>query len=130
MHAKTAKPGWQTDWEKTERARLTREGAQANATPVEWRRAGYLEYTTESNASFRLLEDNSLLSDGRGAFNDTYRVVATTSVTSRPIASTFSDPSRSNFAVVNSIKIVDPSGLAMGTGPSRSTPRSTDSRKR
>ena len=68
----------QAAWEKTELARLTSEAEAATAAPVKWTQAGYLEYGTKSNASFRLLEDNSLLSDGRGTFNDTYRVVATT----------------------------------------------------
>ena len=35
--------------------------------PPSWSPAKYVEYDTESNAGFRLLDDNSLLSDGRGA---------------------------------------------------------------
>jgi hypothetical protein len=64
----------QPAWEKEELARLT-------ATPspaVEWKPVKYAEYDTATGAGFQLLEDNSLLSDGRGAFNDTYRVAART----------------------------------------------------
>ena len=43
---------------------------------VKWSPAKYLEYDTATGAGFQLLDDNSLLADGRGAFNDTYRVVA------------------------------------------------------
>jgi hypothetical protein len=53
---------------------------EATSTAVSWFPAKYLEYDTVSNASFRLLPDNSLLSDGRGSFNDTYRVVAQTNL--------------------------------------------------
>ncbi len=66
----------QAAWEKAELARLARTSTTASAGSVKWMTAEYLEYGTTSNAGFRLLEDNSLLSDGRGAFNDTYRVVA------------------------------------------------------
>lgn len=53
----------------------------AAAVPaVQWTPAQYLEYDTESNASFRLLDDNSLLSDKRGSYNDTYRVLAKSSL--------------------------------------------------
>lgn len=43
--------------------------AQATWHPVAWK-----SYATESNAGFERLPDNSLLSDGRGSFNDTYRL--------------------------------------------------------
>ncbi|MDB6154584.1 MAG: Planctomycete cytochrome [Chthoniobacteraceae bacterium] len=48
-----------------------------NETTV-WTPAQYLEFDTSTGAGFRLLEDNSLLSDGRGASNDVYRIVAKT----------------------------------------------------
>jgi hypothetical protein len=58
-------------------AKLT---AGQGGSPSKWVRAEYVEFDTESNAGFRLLEDNSLLSDGRGTFNDTYRVVVKTAL--------------------------------------------------
>lgn len=69
----------QAVWEKAELARLSREAAPPpDSAAVKWGDANYVEYDTASNASFRLLDDNSLLSDGRGSFNDTYRVIAKT----------------------------------------------------
>ncbi len=68
----------QATWEKAEMTRLASATTPDVRTPVKWMPAHYLEYDTASNASFRLLPDNSLLSDGRGSFNDTYRVVAST----------------------------------------------------
>jgi len=68
----------QPEWEKRELARL--ESLPAAPEPAEWSQASYVEYDTATGAGFRLLPDNSLLSDGRGAFNDTYRVVAKTSL--------------------------------------------------
>jgi hypothetical protein len=68
----------QAAWEQAELARLAKPVASAAA--VEWKPAQYVEYATASNAGFRVLEDNSLLSDGRGAFNDTYKVVAKTAL--------------------------------------------------
>lgn len=65
----------QDAWEKRELARLAPPKEQGGA-PAEWANAQYLEYDTASNAGFQLLPDNSLLSDGKGAANDTYRVVA------------------------------------------------------
>jgi Protein of unknown function (DUF1553)/Protein of unknown function (DUF1549)/Planctomycete cytochrome C len=65
-------------WEKQELARLEKLDAQQEAAAAQWRPAQYVEYGTESNAGFDLLEDNSLLSDGRGSDNDTYRVVIKT----------------------------------------------------
>ncbi len=65
-------------WEKLERARLERLLAQAERPPVAWSPAKYLEYDTKSNAGFQLQDDNSLLSDGKGADNDTYRIVCKT----------------------------------------------------
>ncbi|MGV3664161.1 MAG: PSD1 and planctomycete cytochrome C domain-containing protein [Prosthecobacter sp.] len=71
----------QAVWEKAELARLSREAAPPPDTAaVKWTPAHYVEYDTASNASFRLLDDNSLLSDGRGSFNDTYRVSASTTL--------------------------------------------------
>ena len=64
----------QAAWEKQELARLT--VPVANNQAALWTPAQYVEYDTEANAGFKLLPDNSLLSDGRGGSNDTYRVVA------------------------------------------------------
>jgi len=66
---------WQADWEKRE---LAKYAAPANTPRAEWTPAEYLEYDTSSGAGFQLLDDHSLLADGRGAFNDTYRIVANT----------------------------------------------------
>ncbi len=60
----------QAEWEKRELARL----AETPSAAVKWTPAHYLEYDTASGAGFQLLTDNSLLADGRGAFNDTYRI--------------------------------------------------------
>ena len=72
----------QAAWEKTELARLEKATATGTAKPkeVQWTPAKYEEYDTATGAGFMLLEDNSLLSDGRGAYNDTYRVAATTTL--------------------------------------------------
>lgn len=78
--AETGRAERQAAWEKAERVRLAQSAAQTSAVPAKWTPAEYLEYRTLHNASFRLLDDNSLLSDGRGSFNDTYRVVAKTSL--------------------------------------------------
>lgn len=72
--AETMLAAQQTAWEKQELTRLTAPVADGN--PVQWVPAQYVEYVTEGNAGFKLLPDNSLLSDGRGGPNDTYRVVA------------------------------------------------------
>lgn len=45
-----------------------------------WQPVEYLEYDTTANAGLKLLPDNSLLADGGGSFNDTYRVVAKSSL--------------------------------------------------
>ncbi len=68
--------GDQPAWEQRELAELP----SAPATTAQWSPAQYTEYDTASGAGFRLLDDNSLLSDGRGAFNDTYRIVAKSSL--------------------------------------------------
>jgi hypothetical protein len=65
-------------WEKEELARLEKLDAQQAVASAQWKPVQYVEYGTESNAGFDLLEDNSLLSDGRGSGNDTYRLVAKT----------------------------------------------------
>ncbi|MGB8170026.1 MAG: PSD1 and planctomycete cytochrome C domain-containing protein [Chthoniobacteraceae bacterium] len=67
----------QAAWEKAELAKIV-EGLAPSAPEreVKWTPAQYVEYDTASGASFELLPDGSLLADGRGAFNDTYRVVA------------------------------------------------------
>jgi len=62
----------QAEWERQQLAELTNADGQPEArwTPVE-----YVEFATKSNAGFQRLDDNSLLSDGGGSFNDTYRIV-------------------------------------------------------
>jgi hypothetical protein len=66
-----------SEWEKAEQARLEKRATKANSGgPARWLPAKYQEYGTESNASFTLLPDNSLLSDQRGSANDVYRVLA------------------------------------------------------
>jgi hypothetical protein len=65
----------QAVWEKAELAKLT---AQPRGEPAKWSPGEYVEYDTTSNAGFRRLDDNSLLGDGRGSFNDTYRIVVKT----------------------------------------------------
>ena len=65
--------GQQVAWEKSQLELLDAQSEQA----VQWSPARYQEYDTKTGAGFQFLEDNSLLSDGRGAFNDTYRVRAT-----------------------------------------------------
>ena len=54
--------------------------AAAGAAPVVWSPVHYEAFGTESGAGFRLLADNSLLSDGPGSFNDTYRIDFTTTL--------------------------------------------------
>ncbi|HEX3869823.1 MAG TPA: PSD1 and planctomycete cytochrome C domain-containing protein, partial [Pirellulales bacterium] len=66
----------QAKWEPRELARL--EEAEAATTKTEWKPAEYVEFETETGAGLQRLKDNSLLADGRGAFNDTYRVLANT----------------------------------------------------
>ncbi|MEI6236067.1 MAG: PSD1 and planctomycete cytochrome C domain-containing protein [Planctomycetota bacterium] len=71
----------QAEWEKQELARITAAVSVPATTgdkPVAWIPAHFSDYDTASGAGFELLPDGSLLSDGRGAFNDTYRVVAKT----------------------------------------------------
>lgn len=70
----------QATWEKTELARATAPATPTSASAAKWTPVEYLEYRTLHNASFRVLDDNSLLSDQRGSFNDTYRVIAKTSL--------------------------------------------------
>lgn len=64
----------QAAWEKQELARLKVPVGGVEA--AQWAPAEYVEFMTENNAGFKLLPDNSLLSDERGGSNDTYRVVA------------------------------------------------------
>jgi hypothetical protein len=68
---------WQADWEKRE---LAKYAAPAHTAQALWSPADYVEYDTSSGAGFQLLDDHSLLADGRGAFNDTYRIVANTAL--------------------------------------------------
>jgi hypothetical protein len=67
-----------TVWETEELARLEKLAAEQDAADAQWKAVQYVEYGTDSNAGFELLGDNSLLSDGRGSDNDTYRVVIKT----------------------------------------------------
>jgi len=67
----------QPEWEKGE---LARREAAPDGQQTRWSVAQYLEYDTAGNGGFQLLPDNSLLSDGGGPFNDTYRVVAKTTL--------------------------------------------------
>ncbi|HTN74881.1 MAG TPA: DUF1549 domain-containing protein, partial [Pirellulaceae bacterium] len=64
----------QAAWEQDQLARLEKQVGE----PAKWHPLHYSEYDTKSGAGFERLPDGSLLSDGRGAFNDTYRVVGTT----------------------------------------------------
>ena len=68
----------QADWEKREIAKYAAPASATPNAPVQWQPADYTEYDTASGAGFQLLNDRSLLADGRGAFNDTYRIVAKT----------------------------------------------------
>ncbi len=65
-------------WEKSELTRLEKLDKEQEAAAAQWSPVQYVEFGTESNASFELLSDNSLLSDNRGSDNDTYRVVIKT----------------------------------------------------
>jgi mono/diheme cytochrome c family protein len=83
-------------WERDELARLEslEIAAAANASssppeaqaaagapqPVVWVPVHYESFRTESSAGFRLLDDNSLLSDGRASPNDAYLIDVTTTV--------------------------------------------------
>jgi len=64
--------------QKAEQTRL--EKIPAKTAEAKWEPAEYLEFETKSNAGFMRLEDNSLLGDGGAAFNDSYRVLAKTSL--------------------------------------------------
>jgi hypothetical protein len=66
----------QAEWEPRELARL--EEAASSAMKPEWKPAEYVEFETETGAGLQRLPDNSLLADGRGAFNDTYRILVNT----------------------------------------------------
>jgi hypothetical protein len=65
----------QSEWEADLRGRI-----DAKAPPVEWRTVEYVSYETKSGAKLRLLEDQSLLSDGQASSKDAYRVTAKTSL--------------------------------------------------
>jgi hypothetical protein len=65
----------EAEWEKRELARLERLDEQQDAATAQWVPAKYVAFDTKTGAGFELLSDNSLLSDGRGNDNDTYRVV-------------------------------------------------------
>ncbi len=68
------------EWEKEELAQREAVAIAATTTRVTWLPAQYVQYGTDSNAGFQLLDDNSLLSDGAAAFNDTYQIDATTTL--------------------------------------------------
>jgi hypothetical protein len=61
-------------WEQAEQARLTEQAAIQSNAETTWTLAEYLEFSTESNSGLQRLDDNTLLADGRGSPNDTYRV--------------------------------------------------------
>lgn len=66
----------QPEWEQATLAALEKAtpkppGASGEA---DWKAVSWVDYDTETGAGFVKLEDNSLLSDGKGSFNDTYRV--------------------------------------------------------
>ncbi len=52
----------------------------ARLASLKWQPLEYVAYDTTANAGLKLLPDNSLLADGGGSFNDTYRVVARSSL--------------------------------------------------
>lgn len=63
------------DWEQKERERLEALAA-SGGQPAKWVPARYVEFDSETNSGIRQLPDGSLLADGQGSANDTYRVVA------------------------------------------------------
>jgi hypothetical protein len=65
-------------FEKRELARLEKLAEQGSASAAKWSPATYAEHGTESGAAFELQSDGSLLSSGKTAPNDTYRVSMTT----------------------------------------------------
>jgi Protein of unknown function (DUF1553)/Protein of unknown function (DUF1549)/Planctomycete cytochrome C len=70
----------EADWEKREFAKYAAPAHMGHVAQAQWTPADYVEYDTASGAGFQLLDDHSLLADGRGASNDTYRIVANTSL--------------------------------------------------
>ena len=66
----------QEAWEAETLAKLKSSQQQSETKGMEaaWKPVTLLEYDTSTGAGFKLLPDNSLLSDGKGSFNDTYRV--------------------------------------------------------
>jgi mono/diheme cytochrome c family protein len=67
----------QTDWEKRELERLEKLHGQHNLESI-WTPAKYLQYSTTSGTPFRLLDDHSLLIEGRPGANDSYRITTRT----------------------------------------------------
>jgi len=65
----------QTAWRKRSLARLEKARQATGSGRGEWLPVKYVEYDTKSGAGFRLLDDNTLLTDGRGAANETYRIL-------------------------------------------------------
>ncbi len=71
----------QTEWEATARKRLAEAITPgAGALKADWKAVNLVDYDTATGAGFVKLPDNSLLSDGKGSFNDTYRVSFTSSL--------------------------------------------------
>jgi hypothetical protein len=66
-------------WEREQAQRYDAPAADATAAVV-WTPAQYVRSTTRSEASLTLLDDNSLLVDNRAAPNDSYTVMAITSL--------------------------------------------------
>ncbi|MEX2174817.1 MAG: PSD1 and planctomycete cytochrome C domain-containing protein [Pirellulaceae bacterium] len=61
-----------------ERQQAEQRAASDSSQKPQWQPLTYIEFDTATGAGLKLLEDNSLLADGRGADNETYRVVAKT----------------------------------------------------
>jgi mono/diheme cytochrome c family protein len=64
----------QAAWEARELARVEGAGPEK----VSWTPLEYVEYGTRSGATFQLLNDNSLLTDGKAAPQDRYQILART----------------------------------------------------
>jgi hypothetical protein len=71
----------QAEWEATTQKRLTdAKTPGVGSLKATWKAVSLVDYDTATGAGFVKLPDNSLLSDGKGSFNDTYRVSFTSSL--------------------------------------------------
>jgi len=70
----------QAAWEKRELARLEGRGPEKGTVPekIAWSPLEYVEYRTKSGTGFQLLDDNSLLTDGKAEPHDRYTITAHT----------------------------------------------------